>query len=388
MASLPVPRHGDTVVVAGLSARYLAEAAAQAGWRVVALDLFGDLDTRRAALRWRPIGLPGGSVIDAGRLAQELAAAAEAGAVAWVGGAGIEASARLLDAGGAALPRLGMDSGAIAAVRTPAHFFATLDRLGLHHPEIAFTPPVCASGWLVKHAGGSGGWHIRPAVPDGPLPPDAYFQRWQPGVSMSALCLADGREARLVALNRQTVRPLSAERPCVYAGVSGPVDDPALQAHVEAALRRLVPAFGLRGLLSLDFIALDGVPWWLEVNPRPSASLQLHGEAWPGGLLQAHLDALQGRLPATAPGRGEGCRGVEILFAPQACRVDAALAESLAADAALSDLPAPGAHFEAGEPVCSVRACAPDAARLQQAMAQHLEAIRSRLQRAAMPCTS
>ena len=39
----------DTLVVAGISARIMAESARQGGWRVVALDLFGDLDTRRAS---------------------------------------------------------------------------------------------------------------------------------------------------------------------------------------------------------------------------------------------------------------------------------------------------------------------------------------------------
>ena len=48
-----------TIAVAAISARAMAEAAASDGFKVVALDLFGDTDTRRAASRWLPIGAPG-----------------------------------------------------------------------------------------------------------------------------------------------------------------------------------------------------------------------------------------------------------------------------------------------------------------------------------------
>ena len=39
------------LVVAAVSARMLAEAAARDGYAVVALDLFGDVDTRRVSQR-------------------------------------------------------------------------------------------------------------------------------------------------------------------------------------------------------------------------------------------------------------------------------------------------------------------------------------------------
>lgn len=49
----------QTIAVAAISARAMAEAAASDGFKVVALDLFGDVDTRRAASRWMPIGASG-----------------------------------------------------------------------------------------------------------------------------------------------------------------------------------------------------------------------------------------------------------------------------------------------------------------------------------------
>lgn len=370
---------GPTVAVAGLTARWLAESAAQAGWPVIALDLFGDLDTRRLARQWHPIGRPGRLAIDPGLLRQGLAAARDAGACAWIGGGGIEASAELLDAGGSALQRWGMDTSAVAAVRTPRAFFDTLDRLDLAHPEVAWAPPLRREGWLYKRASGSGGWSVRPADGVATVHPDGYFQRHQPGPSMSALCLADGQRARLVALNRQAVRPLGASLPHVLAGVAGPVDAPVLQQRVEQALERLVPALGLRGLVSLDFIEVEQAPCWLEINPRPSASMQLHGGAWPQGLLAAHREALEGRLPAAPPQRSGQWHGVETLYASRHCSLPLSAASALAAHPQRHDLPAPGSRFAPGEPVCSVSARADDAPSLHVRLEQELDAVRALL---------
>jgi uncharacterized protein len=374
----------NTLVVAAVSARTLAESAAQAGWRVIALDLFGDLDTRRVSTRWAPIGDPATLVIDPQRLHTALEDAAhEPGVIGWVAGSGFEAAPDLLDAAPHRLPRLGMAGDAVRALRDPRHFFATLDRLGLPHPAIAFDAPADATGWLVKRGAGTGGWHIRDAVHAGHLHADSYFQQVQNGTPMSALFLADGRSARLVALNRLTVRALG-RHPHVYRGAIGPIDDAALQSQVAAALTQLVPAFALRGLASLDFIAADGVPQLLEINPRPSASMALHANAWPGGLMRAHVEAAQGRLPATPAVHPPGLRGTEILFARRACRVSAALAAQLAAATDCHDLPhwggTAGMPFAQADPVCSVSAQGATCAAVQQALADRLGEIATQLE--------
>ena len=381
-ASLPLPpgegwgegSQPPTLVVAALSARTLAESAAQAGWRVIALDLFGDLDTRRASVRWSGLGEPGTLAIDPQRLRAALDdAAREPGVIGWVAGSGFEGALALLDAGPAALPRLGMAREAQRDLRDPRLFFAALDRLGLAHPPTRFSAPADSKGWLVKRAGGTGGWHIRDASKARHRPADSYFQRRQDGVPMSALFLADGHSARLVALNQLTVRPLGAH-PCVYRGAIGPIDNLALQAEVEAALASLVPAFELRGLASLDFIEVNGAPQFLEINPRPSASMALHTQAWPGGLMRAHVEAVQGRLPATPALHPPGLRGTEIVYARRACVLGADMAAQLAAATDCHDLPDPadsaGAHFAPADPVCSVSAQGADVASVQRALTE------------------
>ena len=369
-------RASQTLVVAGTSARWLAESAVQGGWSVVALDLFGDLDTRRVAQRWAPIGSATTLAIDPGRLRDALAEALADGACAWLPAGGFEGHADLLDAGGA-LPCLGMGRGEVAAVRDPVRFFAGLDWLGLRHPPTQTEPPAAPRGWLAKRAGGTGGWHIRRAD-DGHAPaPDTYYQRAQPGEPMSALFLADGQRASLVALNRLLVRRHGAH-PHVYHGAIGPIHHPALQRRVEGALDAIVPAFGLRGLASLDFVAEDERPWLLEVNPRPSASMALHGGAFPGGLLRAHAAALAGE-PLAEPHHPGGARGSEIVFARRACHVDAALCDTLVSLGHCHDLPGAGSRFATGDPVCSVSAAAGGPAAVETLLSERRAAIESRL---------
>ena len=357
-----------TLVVAGLSARVLAEAAAQAGFGVVALDLFGDLDTRRVCRQWLPLAAAGASTIDAAMLVAALHEAAQIpDVVGWVAGSGFDAAPPWLDSAAATLPLLGMASVDMRAVRQPRHFFATLVALGLAHPQTRFEPPADPRGWLVKHPGGSGGWHIRHAESTAAPQPGSYFQRAEDGMAMSALFLADGQAARLVALNRLNVRPLGA-LPFVYRGAVGPIVSPVLQSHIEQALAALVPAFALCGLASLDFIAQGDKPLLLEINPRPSASMELHAQAWPEGLLPWHLQSLRGQLPPSPPRQTAGQRGSEIVFARRAGCITPELSATLAADADCHDLPAPGTRFAAGDPVCSVGAAGADIDAVENAL--------------------
>ena len=373
-----------TLVVAGLGVRALAESAHQGGWDVVALDLFGDRDTRRASVDWRTIGDPALLRIDPAALAGALRAAARLpGVIGWVPGGGFEGAPALLEAGGASLPCLGPTAAAMRRLRDPRLFFAALDAFGLDHPPVVFAPPEHAAGWLAKCGGGSAGLQVMDAAlccaEREPAPPDRYFQREQAGTPMSALFVADGTRAVIVALNRLRVEARDGRRH-VYAGALGPVVAPDLEAQAARALAALVPEFGIRGLGSLDFIADDHErAWLLEVNPRPSATMTLHADAWLGGLMRVHVNAIGGRLPAAPPRRRPGVRAHGIVFAERDCEVDASLSEALAASSHCHDVPAAGARFGRGAPVCSVSADAASAEEALRMLEARATLVRARL---------
>ncbi|MES2991226.1 MAG: ATP-grasp domain-containing protein [Pseudomonadota bacterium] len=373
----------SVLVVAALSARLLAEAAALDGHRVVALDLFGDADTRRAAQRWVPIGAPGSLHIEADRVLAALDDAVRADgaeAIGWIPGSGFEGRLDLLAAGAQRLRLIGTPADAVRRVRDPRAFFSMLDAHGIGHPEVRFTPPTEPAGWLLKDARGSGGWHIRAARADDASPADGalYFQRAMAGVPMSATFIADGARAELLGINELIVRPIGA-RPHVYAGCIGPVPVPdALTHELARALQALVEAFGLRGWCSLDFIRGgsgggddDGdAVGVLEVNPRPPASLALYARR---GLIDAQVRAcLHGelpRLPSPGASAPRSMAGHEIVYANRPLTLSERGAQHLAERADVHDRPSAGARFAAGDPVCTLSATGDDAATLRPHLA-------------------
>ena len=359
-----------TLAVAALSARALAEAAADAGHSVLALDLFGDADTCSSAVRWWSLGDGDSPGIAAGPLCSALRlAAAHYGAIGWIPGSGFEADPALLDAGAALLPLIGNPAAVWARVRDPQLFFGCLDTHGVPHPQVRREPPAAAEGWLLKDSTGCGGGRIRPvgartaaSAPVETLPASACYQRVMPGRPVSVTFIANGREAVVLGFNEQRVQAM-ADQPYVFAGVVGPVTLPAAADYgLRRALAVLVAEFGLRGLGSLDAM-LDGDDIGvLELNPRPSASLSLYPRCGDQGVIDAHLRAcLDGRVPLP-PARRSAVGGQAIVYAPRTLQVDAALARRLAVWPGARDLPRPGSRVSAGDPLCSLDASGSDAA--------------------------
>ncbi|WP_156924342.1 ATP-grasp domain-containing protein [Derxia gummosa] len=354
------------IAVAGLSARMLAESGRSAGIPVLALDLFGDRDTRRAARRWQGIGDAASLRISADALVAALREGRRDGRLTgWVPGGGFEMEPALVERGAAAAVLLGNPHWVWRRVKTPSIFFVRLTALGIPHPETRADPPAEPEGWLRKCATGTGGWHVRPL--DAALGDDGgccFYQRAVPGQPMSALFLANGSELRILGFNRQLVG-IDAARPFVYRGVIGPVALPArLAERIGDALRALVAEFGLVGLNSLDFM-VDGDDFSvLEINPRPSASMALHEDAVPGGLLQAHVEACRARRlppPNAAPRQRTVIRGCETVFADRALTLEESAIGWLERRGWCHDIPAGAATVLPGQPVCTVSVDAADA---------------------------
>jgi predicted ATP-grasp superfamily ATP-dependent carboligase len=372
-----------TLVVAAISARAMAEAAARDGFEVVALDLFGDVDTRRAAARWLPIGASGRLHIDAVRVLAALRDLSREPdpVIGWVAGSGFEGEPDLLEQGAAVLPLIGTDTAAVRRLRDPALFFGFLAARRIPHPEVSFAPPGKPEGWLMKDARGCGGWQVRrPPWPDDErLTAGRYYQREMAGQPMSVTFIANGRDIHVLGFNELMVCRLGA-RHFVFRGVVGPVPiAPDLARRLSTIAQALAVEFELRGLCSLDFMR-DGDDniGVLEVNPRPPASMSLYAP----GLMRAHLSAcLDGQLPLELPAQARRVEGIEIVFAPRPLQLDADAARRLAAWPGIHDLPDAGQRFDTGDPMCTLSANGGDAGQVRSSLSEGRERLLQSLER-------
>jgi predicted ATP-grasp superfamily ATP-dependent carboligase len=344
----------------GLSARMLAQSARRAGLNVAALDIFGDRDTRRYAPLWFGIGGEGLS-IDRTLLFDALERTARLPRMlGFVVGSGLEPLVQEL-CSAARLPRfVGNSAQASAAVREPRRFFALLDRLGIAHPEVAYSRPVDTTGWLFKPADGCGGTHIEVLGPaPATTPADGYFQRLAAGRSMSALFVGARGKALVIGFAEQ-LSMAAGGFPFLHTGSIGPVHLPReVAADITAAIDAIVEHTDLVGLNSIDFL-LDGDNFQvLEINARPSSTMTLYEtaspETWPRGLIACHLDAcLDGRLPAPLPMATRVSAGQRVLFAPRGFVVSTPFSDACFSDPCCHDVPQPGTRIGAGEPVCTL----------------------------------
>jgi predicted ATP-grasp superfamily ATP-dependent carboligase len=358
------------IVVAGLSARMLAESARRAGWRVIALDLFGDGDTRRASECWQPIGDPATLTLDPARTRAALEQARELpGVMGWIAGSGFETCPELLHTGVERLPLIGNSQRAYDSIRNPNQFFALLEKNGIAFPETRMDRPSDPHGWLGKDARGTGGWHIHLAdecdahTRDGHA--DVYYQRLRAGQSMSALFLADGRRASVIGISEQIVTRHGAH-PFAWRGAIGPAQvSPGLTAQVQHAVQAIVAASGLVGLNSLDFLSDGERCIVLEVNARPPATLALYDHEPFPPLLALHVRACRGEpleavaIPQAAP-HTRPVRGNLVVFAQTSHTVTPAFEAQAQRLGWCHDIPAAGSTIDAGAPLCTVSAvCAP-----------------------------
>lgn len=357
-SSLPEP-----VLIAAVTARPLAASARRGGFAAAVLDLFADADTRALGYPCRNVCRTDALRFDAGRLlaaAEELAPAGRCAGV--VLGSGFEADTGLMARLARGRRLLGNSPETVTAIKDPARFFALLERLGVPHPETRLAPPADTAGWLAKRRGGSGGTHVV-AASAAPRGKGVYFQRFRPGPSLSALFLADGRRALVVGWNEQWAAG-PATRFLYGGGMGCAALAPGVEAEIAAALDRIVAEAGLIGLNGLDFIAGDEGWLALEINPRPTASVEYYDADWPRGLLAAHVEACDGRLPAARPPAGV-TRGHAVIFAAR----QVAVRPGFRFPAWCRDIPNPGTLIPAGGPVCTVHAEAADTGGLRQLVA-------------------
>lgn len=350
---------GETVLIAAFAGRALAESARRAGYVPLVADAFGDSDTRSAAHGYRQIA----NAVRNGFSAKPLFAALDAliatapsPPIGIVLGSGFEDRPKLIDSLDKRYRLLGTKAETVAEVKDPARFFPLLKQTGIAHPETTLTPPGDPEGWIAKRRGAAGGAHIRDATALSRPYRSHYFQRHIAGTAVSVFALASKGGVAL-ELSRQWTGP-SPRKPFRYGGavIIDYDDSPAHQRMVTAAAT-LVELLDPVGLLSFDFIVEGDVPYLLEVNPRPGATLDIFDDL-KGNLFRAHVEAGLGNgLWQARELPNVQARASAILYADNGAVVPGEIEWPPWA----SDRPMPGTSIPAETPIATVHAEGPSA---------------------------
>ncbi|HEX5386703.1 MAG TPA: ATP-grasp domain-containing protein [Gemmatimonadales bacterium] len=382
------------VVIAGVSARALAESAAMAGLRVAAVDAYGDVDlatcAHAVALR-RDLGLRYSA--DA---AAEAAERLDAAAAAYV--SNIENHPAALERLAAGRTLLGNGPAVLARVRDPLLVARALRARGFEVPAVrasavragAVRTTTGSLMWLRKPRRSGGGHGITTWAPGMPLTRAAYLQAWIDGQPGSISFVADGRRAVPLGLSIQLIGDrafgVAGFRYCGSLLAGGPVplfDEQDRLARAALALAQAVAEeFGVVGLNGIDFVARGGIPWPVEVNPRYAASMELVERAHGVSLFALHAAACAGTLPATNPYLRPLAHtfGKAVVFAEEG--MVARPMRRWLRDGSVRDVPHPGERIGAGEPICTVFAQGADAESCRGRLVRRAAAVRAAQMRA------
>lgn len=310
LAPRPTAPSRKSILVLGASARAAACSAVRSGFQVSAIDFFADFDlvqtlgaerTRRGRT-WHQFL----------ELQRELAP----GACVFTGG--MENRFELVASLAREREVLGPSVESLRRVRHPQRLRRALLQQGWKYPDINRSLSEVRRSrhaWLDKAIHASGGRGVLWADPDQPKQgPGRYFQRWVPGLSVSANFLAERNRTLYLGLTRQWTRrdespPLREGPDFQYLGSLLGIDSPMLLGGVPAANRLqalgefVARSFEMRGLFGIDGILshdeqgdVDFVV--LEVNPRYTASMELLEACWNFPVIEAHVAACQSFLPA------------------------------------------------------------------------------------------
>lgn len=351
----------NAVLIVASSGRMLAQAAQAIGLKPLVIDCYADLDTQQYAESCYQI-----TSLAKMQLIPAVEEVIRQYGVKWViYGSGLEYYPESLDYLAERLILLGNDPVVFVGLLNKAAFFKRLDALAIAHPDVAFqAPDHSLNTWLIKPMRGQGGvgikrYRSKSGLGQFKAAGSVYWQKYQPGAQQSVLFLADKGEVQVIGFNTQWTVDGGENQPFLFSGImTGAVVSSKQAALMTAWLCKLVGAFNLKGLNCLDFIMSGKDIYVLEINPRPSASMQLYSATWLFKHIQAcATDVVAAQVifqdfvkPALTLLPGQGYSGYQLVYAQQTTRIP----EQFTWPDWCRDLPKAGAIIGTTQPICSI----------------------------------
>lgn len=360
--------------IIGASTRALADSAFRLGLQATCLDQYADADLARKALLVQPLAFDeSGRPLVSAETFRNLV-----GQTPWTYTGPLENQPEWLAQAADATTLYGNSAAVCRRVRnltTLAEWLVSQNSpITMPQMRPGRNRPSKSAGWLWKPVNSSGGWDILRARTKFSRqfsiesPETGYWQKQTPGPAFGVTIASDTRSSVVLG----TCRSLHGApgRPFAYAGSAGP----ARARHV----RRLEPilgelatelakAFGLKGLWNIDVVCDPQRGRWflLEINPRPSASMEVLELAAGQSLLAIHLaifcnsgDAWLSQAEDCKKALGQCRRPVakRIIYARRPMRftrhsLPPVCMEKWPSQPFFADIPHPGTTIPAGYPV-------------------------------------
>lgn len=388
-STLAPRRNPQSLIVVGASGRAMAQSARRAGIPAHAADLFRDTDLVESCVSSTLVAPYPDGIVDVLRMLP---------AAAWCHVGGLENRPDILEALAAERPLAGSSAASVRLVRDHHWLAARVREVGAAMPATHDTAVgiPCDGSHLVKPRAGAGGRGIRRWTGATAEDRGVVWQRWVDGMPCSAAYLASRGRTDLFLTSRQLVD----WKPCrgsefAWCGSITRRLPAAVTAVVERLGRHVAAEAGLIGLFGIDFLLDDGGRVHpLEVNPRPTASMELWERSGAGSLAASHLAACGFGDPTASPPSGipSTVFGKAVLFAVRSAVVPAAAFERWLrwredwrdGDGlpAVADIPATGTTIPRGGPVLTIFAAGNEEedvlARLERRLALVEESLRPR----------
>jgi predicted ATP-grasp superfamily ATP-dependent carboligase len=362
------------VLILGASTRAAAFSALRCGLRPLCADYFADRDLSEVCTVER---------VDPRRAAIQFAALAQSLAPCpWFYTGGFENHPRWVERIALRHRLWGVDGKLLRAVRDQIRVAKVLERHNIPHPAIRRLPQglPCDGSWLKKPRASAGGRGIEALLHQNIFGSRLYYYQQQiHGPSYSALYVGSDSRARLIGITRQLIGIDGS--PFAYRGNIGPlpIDEP-MAARLMKLGDALASEFHVNGLFGVDFILHDGIPWPVEINPRYTASVEIHELALGRPLVEEHQQACAKSGTAfELPPRHKIARqpvvAKLILYAPKPLVFPEILPdENVRADLftvrSIADVPWPGTCFKKRDPVMTLMASGADLAECISQMVQ------------------
>ena len=321
-------------LIIATSGRMLAQAAWREGYDVLVIDCYADVDTLKYAKQ--VVRVDSLSVKNLTAALDSLKMYMIAGIVY---GSGFETFPESLHFLQHRFPVVGNLAIVFERVQNKREFFAALKFLEIPYPETQFEyPDSCNSQtWLRKPLNGQGGVGISF---NNANKSNSYWQRYCKGQAGSVLFLAAEKNMSVIGFHRQWTHATD-ENAFLFAGIC---HDNSIaktdRKRITNWLQKLVTYFDLRGLNSLDFIQTESEIFVLEINPRPSASMQLY---------DAPLFSMHRQLNPL-PFKNEHVALYQIIYASRSLIIPSHFDWSVNCH----DLPHAGSIIRKNQPICSM----------------------------------